>query len=1002
MTQVTRHSHTVNFNGAAMSATASSAQERLSSTGAARSARDASYIAETLLPSTEEGATPLTGGPQLATATSPLRTPSMSLTPPESSSSPTATPRASTGTSSYAGHSERDIGSIDAQLQATRLYSPLHMTDVAEALEKSVEDVGGRERSLLSPEPSQASSTAPSPGRRRSSSRVKESMHDVNDEQPPNDRFHEPIFQANFRDAKTLMMNLSSTLGSNAMRNEPDSIMQHLYTRATDLGNFQCPSTRTVGFVGDSGVGKSSLLNSLLDRRGLARTSNSGSACTCVVTEYQYHESSDYKVEINFFTIQELSNQVSSLLQEYRHYHLHRDDFTREEVSAREEAKNNAKVAIDTFQAMFARHLLSERVLLGSSESEALAILEGLLRECQPADRERVEWQRSLEECSELIGRLTSESSSEQSTTEPALWPYIRSITVYSNAHILSRGLILVDLPGLHDANAARRHITERYVIKCNEIFAICNEGRAITDAGVVSVLELAKKARLGNVGIICTRSDDIKADEARRDWKGDTAIEVESKINAVRQSKENIREIQSELEGYETDYEDLTVEEQLEQNRLTHTKNVAETELKRLKFELDNFLITTRNNIVKRQLLEKYGTQVSSGRLHVHCVSNVIYWEHRNKPKSQAMPYLTLCGILEIREHCMSLVSESRYHAAEHYMKNDIPALLGDTKLWVQSGSGSMSAEKKTKIRETLSFVEIRLKQELCGHGSELKGLARSLKQRFNETIYSPNRDQILAWCEAATEASGDWTTWHHSSYSAFCSNRGSHTTSKIGKRDWNEEIIESMVNDLSPMWVELCSAFEEQNEHLTNTATELIDWAVDYLDTELQDESEVTEVLSQTLLYRQQLLESEFEVAMSTFMRILDSLQTDAFSGIRTSFIGTEMEQHYRKANSHGSDARRKATINSAVQQRQLFKDLLKKFKRVFDLHADDFQQSISQVAQSQLAGIRLTLNLVRDDNVVLESERDPDFRIRVETEVNLVETEMRRIRASLSMVA
>lgn len=61
---------------------------------------------------------------------------------------------------------------------------------------------------------------------------------------------------------------------------------------------------------------------------------------------------------------------------------------------------------------------------------------------------------------------------------------------------------------GLHDANAARRNITERYLINCDEIFAICTEGRAITDAGVVSVLELAKKARLSNVGIICTKSD--------------------------------------------------------------------------------------------------------------------------------------------------------------------------------------------------------------------------------------------------------------------------------------------------------------------------------------------------------------------------------------------------------------------------------------------------------------------------------------------------------------
>ena len=80
--------------------------------------------------------------------------------------------------------------------------------------------------------------------------------------------------------------------------------------------------------------------------------------------------------------------------------------------------------------------------------------------------------------------------------------------SVHLNAHILSKGLILVDLPGLRDLNSARRNITERYIFEVDEIFAVCLIGRATTDAGVAAVIELAKKARLSNVGIICTKSD--------------------------------------------------------------------------------------------------------------------------------------------------------------------------------------------------------------------------------------------------------------------------------------------------------------------------------------------------------------------------------------------------------------------------------------------------------------------------------------------------------------
>jgi hypothetical protein len=61
---------------------------------------------------------------------------------------------------------------------------------------------------------------------------------------------------------------------------------------------------------------------------------------------------------------------------------------------------------------------------------------------------------------------------------------------------------------GLRDLNSARQNITERNLIECHEIFAICRIGRATTDVGVKNVFELAQKAKLSNIGIICTRSD--------------------------------------------------------------------------------------------------------------------------------------------------------------------------------------------------------------------------------------------------------------------------------------------------------------------------------------------------------------------------------------------------------------------------------------------------------------------------------------------------------------
>lgn len=61
---------------------------------------------------------------------------------------------------------------------------------------------------------------------------------------------------------------------------------------------------------------------------------------------------------------------------------------------------------------------------------------------------------------------------------------------------------------GLRDLNSARLKITERYLLNCDEIFAVCYIGRATTDAGVMGVFDLAQRADLSNIGIICTKSD--------------------------------------------------------------------------------------------------------------------------------------------------------------------------------------------------------------------------------------------------------------------------------------------------------------------------------------------------------------------------------------------------------------------------------------------------------------------------------------------------------------
>ena len=243
------------------------------------------------IPSIEESSDSSSGGARVARDTDYSRTPSAALIP-----SPTYLSR-----SLRASHTSR--------LTDHSMAEALGMSDVAAALGS----VGRDSRSpsaFLRPESPAVASRSLSPhrtSRPRSSSRVNATRHDVRDEELPNDTFHEATFQQSFSDAKRLMAELTDTISSNTIRHEPDSAMSGLQVQAKKLARFHCPSTRTVGFVGDSGVGKFphngpyrliSKLNIFRKEQSLKCTSRLPRSCTdgkqCFRTPFMSHANSGF------------------------------------------------------------------------------------------------------------------------------------------------------------------------------------------------------------------------------------------------------------------------------------------------------------------------------------------------------------------------------------------------------------------------------------------------------------------------------------------------------------------------------------------------------------------------------------------------------------------------------------------------------------------------------------------------------------------------------------
>jgi hypothetical protein len=98
------------------------------------------------------------------------------------------------------------------------------------------------------------------------------SLYNVRHEQLPHARIYSPRLQDVLRDVKGQLSALHHDMGRCPLSGDRESDLFQLCEKVRTLNELESPETRTVGFIGNSGVGKSRLINSLLDQEGLARS----------------------------------------------------------------------------------------------------------------------------------------------------------------------------------------------------------------------------------------------------------------------------------------------------------------------------------------------------------------------------------------------------------------------------------------------------------------------------------------------------------------------------------------------------------------------------------------------------------------------------------------------------------------------------------------------------------------------------------------------------------
>ncbi|OQD91133.1 hypothetical protein PENANT_c001G02645 [Penicillium antarcticum] len=772
--------------------------------------------------------------------------------------------------------------------------------------------------------------------------------NDIRDETLPRAPIYNTRLQDGLKAVKRYLASLASTMSLSELTQDQSTSLHTLYKRTEEMSKFQYPVTRTVGFIGDSGVGKSSLINSLLDQK-IARSSREGSACTCVATEFRHTDDTHtgpFTIEAEFMNTEEMRELLEHLLLDFRKFYvssIYRELQTTEEQRKCQDA---AVKSWETLQSLFkTQPSLTIEFLSDVAEGAHAQILTMLERWAyagltnRQGGSDALEYSviaGDIEECKSILDHLAADNPEGGG---PALWPFIKLIRVYLNSPILRTGLVLTDLPGLRDLNFARVRATERYLAhQCDEVFIVANISRAGTDESDVSPEEASReqgpdgrRVREMNKELEKVKGQRITAKSQRMKSKGDDLVKWLLK---------------------ETGLSDRIVE---------------------LDFDVTRFLIHRRNLNISRELRRKYDS------VEVFCVSNTLYSEHRNGDPTQADRYLDLTGIRDLRRYCQLVPAEAQMRATTAFLEDEVPAMVGSIRQWALSGTDPVTAEKAAELRRVLNESQEALRRDFQSSEAHVTCMFQELRELFNNSIISCINTSRAQWKQESLDVSQRWAGWHWASYASFCQHDGNWSTKAHPKeRPWNEQFIQQTREALDPVWEGIMEWLELKFEFLID----MLNVSFSALLSGIQEHQHLAPHALQNIIvnmgHRRENIHTHIKNEIINVVSKTQITKRDMLEHHADSFISMLMKPCYNYCNGvggPGSDRLRKDHMEDHLRNSRLFASYSTHAKNVYGGIMTESLKALQEEIDKQVEGIVLDFHaVVADEGEIPEAERAP----------------------------
>ncbi|KAI9711220.1 MAG: hypothetical protein M1820_002207 [Bogoriella megaspora] len=568
--------------------------------------------------------------------------------------------------------------------------------------------------------------------------------------------------------------------------------------RLKDALNLTYPDAKVIGLIGESGVGKSSFINSVFNSPDYATKSSVGKSTTYVPTEYRPalpDQQKPFVAEVCFHSEHTRKSNLETYFANYYNYYVEKSS---ENLTFDEQ--QDADTAFQVFRTLFSQEKPfktdedAEKWLKLAKSHDDLDKLNELWRYVRNLMNDpRIENGRirlesgDMKQLSSVLRPYTRDPPKGTDTTaQRTLWPLVERIRIYSTNRVLEQGIVLVDLPGTTDNNQLRAKSAMDYAQECHVILLVANLGRITDDPFIKECL-----ARYSRDNAVQENIDD--AIEAMPELMQAQVQAYDANIDAL---KSEIDEIEATLEDADGDEGENSTLEKSKQAKLKSVEALAAKKT--------SFLVAARNDSIRQLMQEQYRSITGDKDcvLQVFCVSNTIYDLHMKGYARKRPPILTLeeTGIPQVREFCYSLPSRTKFKTLEIWIRHTIPSHISAAKVLCT----------RTKIQRKEQLEELIHKPEQT-YKRLIDEIHNAVRTQWDEEILDSLKRREHHWCAKAKEQAEARADMNWATFRAFCKEEGTRQMpingpKKKGKartrrESWNEEMLKPVSNDIAPL---------------------------------------------------------------------------------------------------------------------------------------------------------------------------------------------------------